>query len=341
MKKFILFLAAVAALFFLLTFIFFGRGFISSLSDANPLITMLLITASQIVASFIFSLATGDYSWVDRMWSTAPILYAWVYAVRGWFDPRLVIAAGLVTIWGLRLTFNFARKGGYTGMEDYRWPVLRKRITKPVLWQLFNFGFISLFQISLFMLFTLPLYRIFLQPGIAPALGFYITAFFFLFFLVFETIADQQQWRFHQVKHSISAGEYNVESAGDGKSGGNSSRGRGSISRKEAYARDAEEGFLQSGLFRISRHPNYFGELAIWWTFFVMGVLHAGAFLHWSLVGPLLLTAVFFGSTRFTEAISSSKYPGYAIFRKTTSAVIPWFPRERTAREETASAVID
>ncbi|TFG63474.1 MAG: DUF1295 domain-containing protein [Spirochaetales bacterium] len=290
-----------------------------ALNAANPIVTLLILTASLVVCSFFFGLVSKDYSWVDRMWSTAPIFYAWVYAVRGWFDPRLFIAAVIVTIWGLRLTYNFARKGGYTGMEDYRWPVLRKKIKSPIAWQLFNFGFISLFQISLFLLFTLPLYRIFLEPGKAPAAGFYITAFFYLLFVVFETVADQQQWNFHKIKQAIAGGK---------------PLPGGLTPRQTDYANDAKDGYCRSGLFRLSRHPNYFGELAVWWTFYVMGSLHARDFLHWSLIGPLLLTLVFFGSTRFTEAITLSKYPSYTDFQKSVSAVIPWFPLRRGAEKD-------
>lgn len=320
MKKLIIFLLALAAMFFVFSFILFGGNLLEKLSASSPIVTVLIATGSLIVTSFLFGMVTDDYSWVDRMWSTAPVFFAWVYAAHGWFDVKLFIAAVLVTLWGARLTFNFARKGGYTGMEDYRWPVLRKKITNPVLWQLFNFGFISTFQISMFVLFTLPLYRIYLNPGVPPSAGFYITAFFFLFFLVWETVADQQQWNFHNIKKSVKNGNLSSDLN----------------ERQKAYARDAEEGFLQSGLFRVSRHPNYFGELAIWWTFFIMGSLHAGTFLHWSLAGPVLLTILFFGSTRFTEAISSEKYPAYSEFQNSVSAVIPWFPARRSEQGEMA-----
>ena len=49
--------------------------------------------------------------------------------------------------------------------------------------------------------------------------------------------------------------------------------------------------------------------------------------LQWTVAGIVLLLAVFIGSTNFTEAITKSKYPEYAAFQKTTSAVIPWFAR--------------
>lgn len=322
MKQLIIFLFAVAVLFFVFAFILFGGGMMTALDTANPIVTLLILTASLVVCSFLFGLISKDYSWVDRMWSTAPIFYAWTYAVKGWFDPRLFIAAVLVTLWGIRLTYNFARKGGYTGMEDYRWPVLRAKIKSPFAWQLFNFGFISLFQISLFLLFTLPLYRIFLEPGKTPAAGFFITAFFYLFFLVFETVADQQQWNFHHIKQALQNGSLPPSDK--------------LSQRQNEYSKDAGEGYCRSGLFNASRHPNYFGELAIWWTFYVLGSLHAGDFLHWSIAGPLLLSAVFFGSTRFTEAISLSKYPSYADFQKTTSAVIPWFPMRRGTEKNVA-----
>ena len=61
----------------------------------------------------------------------------------------------LVTLWGARLTFNFARKGGYSGVEDYRWAVLRGRMT-PRRFQIFNLLFIVLAQNALLVLIALP-----------------------------------------------------------------------------------------------------------------------------------------------------------------------------------------
>ena len=64
-------------------------------------------------------------------------------------NPRLLAVAVLVTIWGVRLTWNFYRKGGYSlHGEDYRWPVIRSKI-HPVLFQLFNLFFIAVYQVSM------------------------------------------------------------------------------------------------------------------------------------------------------------------------------------------------
>ena len=66
---------------------------------------------------------------------------------------------------------------------------------------------------------------------------------------------------------------------------------------------------------------------------FFFGAVAADSVMQWTIVGPVLLTALFIGSYRLAEEISSSKYPDYAEYQKRVSPLIPWFPR----REEEAS----
>ena len=75
---------------------------------------------------WVVSVVTREYSWVDRIWSIIPVVYVAVFATAARFaDTRLDVMLALVVLWGARLTFNFARKGGYArGGEDYRWAVL-------------------------------------------------------------------------------------------------------------------------------------------------------------------------------------------------------------------------
>ena len=104
----------------------------------------------------------------------------------------------MITIWGARLTYNFARKGGYSwkfweGEEDYRWAVLRKKpgFSNPIVWLLFNLGFISFYQSFLIAGFTLPLV-IAIQDQPSPLnLLDYAAALLVLVFLGIETVADQ------------------------------------------------------------------------------------------------------------------------------------------------------
>ena len=262
----------------------------------SPLLLVVLVAAVACAFAWIASLVSGDTSWVDRLWSIVPVLYVWVFAVAAEVrNARLDVMALLVTVWGVRLTYNFARKGGYSGVEDYRWPVLRASM-RPWQFQLFNFFFIVLYQNFLLVLITLPAWTAYQDrtSPFGPVDG--LLAVLFLACTLGETIADQQQWDFQSWKHA-----------------------------ETSAGRVAHPAFLQSGLFRYSRHPNYFFELAQWWVLFFMGAAAAGTPLIWTVLGPFLLTLLFVGSTRFTEKISLSRYPEYSNYQRSTSSVVPWF----------------
>ena len=80
---------------------------------------------------------SSDPSLVDRLWSTAPIVYSW-YAAISYPSPRSQVMAILVTLWGARLTYNFYIKGGFNGGEDYRWEIIRSWFP-GYRWEIFNF----------------------------------------------------------------------------------------------------------------------------------------------------------------------------------------------------------
>ena len=211
--------------------------------------------------------------------------------------------AGLVTLWGARLTFNFARKGGYTGVEDYRWPILRERFG-PAKFAVFNIFFIVIYQHALLVLITLPAYTAYENRGTPLGILDFLVALVFLALLAGETIADQQQWDFQQGKQAALAA-----------------------------GRTPQTRFVQTGMWRFSRHPNFFFEQAQWWAFFFFGAIAAGTVLEWTVLGAVLLTGLFVGSTIFTEAITKSKYPEYADYQATTSPIVPLPPRRtRVAR---------
>lgn len=249
------------------------------------------------LSCWLLSVITREYSWVDRLWSILPPVYvAWFAYCAGFADVRLNLMLLLTVAWGARLTFNFARKGGYrAGGEDYRWAALRQRLG-PVKFQLFNATFIAPYQNLLLLLIALPAQVALEHPG---RLNFYDfnLAGFFVVLLVGETIADEQQWRFQTAKKARGA-----EGA-------------------------ASHGFLDQGLFRFSRHPNFFCEMAMWWCIYALGANAMGTILNWGLVGPVLLTLLFHGSANFTEQLSAAKYTQYAEYQRRTSRLVPWGPR--------------
>ena len=274
----------------------------------DALLIVIVVAAVSSAACWVLSLITRDTSWVDRAWSIVPVAYVWIFVagafVNGEGSARVVLMGVLATAWGARLTFNFARKGGYTGMEDYRWAILRGRM-RPWQFQIFNLLFIICYQMALLVLITLPAALAAQNPSALTGWdALFIAAF--LAFPVGETIADQQQWVFHQ--------------------------------RKKKAGGTLPPGFATTGLFRYSRHPNFFFEQAQWWAFYAIGATAAvtggagviGGVLNPTIIGPALLTVLFIGSTIFTESITASKYPAYADYRRTTSMLVPWPPRTRS-----------
>ena len=270
---------------------------------SGPLFATVIVAAVACLFAWSASLVTGDTSWVDRSWSIVPVIYVWIFAsYAGLANARLDVMAILVTLWGARLTFNFARKGGYRGVEDYRWAVLRSRM-RPWQFQLFNVFFIVLYQNAILVLITLPAYSAYDDRSRTPfgALDVVLAALFLLA-TVFETIADEQQWNFQSEKQArLARGEH------------------------------ASERFCTTGLFRYSRHPNYFFEVAQWWLLFLFGAVAAHSLWQWTVLGAVLLTLLFVGSTSFTEDITLSKYPEYADYQRRTSAVVPWFAKDAPA----------
>jgi len=289
--------------------IFFLAEFVTS---ANMLLVVSLCALGYALEAFLFGFITKDYSWIDRLYSMLPVFFAWYYAYRSIADNgagalAVCVAAVLVTLWGIRLTFNFARKGGYKGLEDYRWIYLRKKITNPVLWQLFNFSFIALVQSGLFVLFTFPVYSLtFINAESLPVI-FWVLAAVGLILICMEFVSDQQQWNFHLAK----------KAAADKKD------------YPSKYSIDVNNGFLSKGLFALSRHPNYFCELGFWWIIWLIAFSLYGNPITSGGFGPVALTLIFTGSTILTESITSSKYPEYKNYKKRViSPIIPWFPKK-------------
>ena len=247
---------------------------------------------------WLLGVLTREHSWVDRLWSILPIGYtAWFASRAGFGDVRLNVMALLVLLWGARLTFNFARKGGYAkGGEDYRWAVLRAKLS-PWQWQLFAFFFVAGVQNAIIFIITLPAW--YALRGTSRPFGALdaVATVLFLTFLAGETIADRQQWDFHQEKKA-----------------------------KTARGERVDPPFFTAGLFRYSRHPNFFCEQALWWSLYLFSVAATGEWVNVSVIGAVVLTALFHGSTNFTESITLSKYPTYAEYQKKTSRLFPWPP---------------
>ena len=300
-----------AALFLLGTFLLAAvvLPFIESMPgerEYTVLRQLIMIAVASAVYCFVVGELTKNNSQVDKLWGLLPILYVWIVAYQGEFRLRLVVMALMVTVWGLRLTHNFSRRGAFrlkfwTGNEDHRWGFLRAKpiFRSKVRWSLFNLFFISFYQNGLILLFTLPILVAFQFDALSPrftALDAFATVVM-LALIVFEGVADNQQWAFQSEKHRrIAAGE---------ELGG------------------YERGFVNEGLWSLSRHPNYFAEQGIWVAFYLFSVAASGQVVNWSLAGALLLLVLFGFSSRLGEEISMGKYPEYAEYQRSLPRFLP------------------
>ena len=277
-------------------------------AQLSALKTVGTVAGCSALLCFVLGELTGNNSQVDKVWSILPFVYCWIIAVKGGMQPRLVVMALLATLWGIRLTFNFARKGAYRlrfweGEEDYRWKILR---ATPVLkhrgvWMLFDLVFISVYQDALILMLTFPAL---VCMGSTEPFGLMdaVSAVLMFGFIVYETIADEQQWRFQSKKWAmIRAGK-----------------------RLEELPTPYNKGFNTFGLWRVSRHPNYLAEQAIWVSLYLFTIGAGVGIINWSMIGALLLVLLFTASTSLAEGISSDKYPEYAAYCQKVNKFFPW-----------------
>jgi steroid 5-alpha reductase family enzyme len=269
----------------------------------ETLITLLWVYGISAGLCFVVSTLTNNYSQVDKLWSIIPVPYVWIVAYFSDFEPRIVLMSVLVTIWAARLTYNFARRGGYswkfwTGEEDYRWAILRAKPEFQAKWKwvLFNLFFISGYQMGLILLFTLPALKA-MNSAIPLGAMDYILSALLIGFVLMEFIADHQQFNYQEAKHK---------------------------QRKSAKVDKFHSvGFTHTGLWAYMRHPNYAAEQSVWIVFYFFSVISTGIWLNWSIAGALLLVLLFKGSSDFSEEESAKKYPLYKKYIKEVGRFLP------------------
>ena len=87
---------------------------------------------------------------------------------------------------------------------------------------------------------------------------------------------------------------------------------------------------LNTGVWRYTRHPNYFGDAAQWWGFYLFALAATGGFA--TIFSPLIMTVLLVrvSGVAMLERDIAERRPGYTEYMETTSAFIPWFPRSKT-----------
>jgi steroid 5-alpha reductase family enzyme len=249
-------------------------------------VTSALAVLVYLTAVFILALILRDNSIVDIFWGPGFILVAAVGLARNpQFTARQWIVLALVVTWGTRLAVHILVRRAGKG-EDFRYAQWRRSWGR---W----FVVRSYFQIfvlqGLFLLvIALPLMLISAAPG--PPLGVWdgLGLAIWVVGFVFEAVGDAQLRRFV-------------------RNGGN--RGR----------------ILTTGLWRYTRHPNYFGEAAMWWGISLLALSARDGWV--GLISPLFLTFLLLkvSGVPMLEKRYAGR-PDFAAYARRTSVFVPWFP---------------
>lgn len=270
---------------------------------------LLIIMVASAVFCFMVGEISRNNSQMDKLWSVLPIAYTWVIAGMSHMNWRTVVIASIVTVWGIRLTINFAKKGAYSikfwsGEEDYRWKYLRgkKGFSNKFVWGIFDLLFISTFQNVVVLAMTLPSLALMESKASINVFDFVGIAVS-VFAVFYELVADVQQMDFQTKKWSMI------------KSG----------KKLEELPSPYNLGFNTTGLWNYSRHPNYIGEQLIWIGIYIVS-MGSVAIFNWSMIGAILIVLIFIGSSRLAENISSSKYPLYKDYQKKVFRYLPIRP---------------
>ena len=310
-----------------------GNGWLDDLGE--PIYWYVFAGCNFIaLTAWVISLIENNSSQVDRIWPIMPAIYSYAYFIvamttKGFASmpnslARLIIVVVLVTLGAARLTWVFWMKGYYQrDHEDPRWAKLRHTFGK-VQFFLFNLLFIGLFQNWVLFSLNSAVWFIVQNSSDNNQINFIdaICIVLFFFFLVYETIADYQQQKFQSAKQKWRESQSEDVPSTD------------HIYTQE-QVEDFQRGFLIRGLFKYSRHPNYLGELGLWWTLYLFCIasqypsminnFQVKSILNWSIIPTIFFTLVFQLTTYSTEKSSAEKYPEYSAYKSKVSKILPWF----------------
>jgi steroid 5-alpha reductase family enzyme len=239
---------------------------------------------------WILSLILKDAGIADVFWGTGFVLSFWIFFLLGpdGCVPRKALLGVLVTVWGLRLSLHILRRNWGRG-EDFRYRKWRLEAGRSWWWR--SWLKVFLLQGSLLWIISLPLAAAQDCAGHPrlTMLDLLAIAVWCLGFF-FETAGDWQLARFKSDPQN-----------------------RGKV--------------LRTGVWRYTRHPNYFGDAVQWWAFYMIA---AASGAYWSVFSPLLMTYLLMrvsGVALLEKTLIEAK-SGYSDYVQSTNAFVPWFPRE-------------
>lgn len=255
---------------------------------ATTLLVNLAVIAALMTLLWLVCTARRDVSLVDAFWGIGFVVVAWTsIALNAPTGWRAWVLCCLVSVWGLRLGLHLLRRNWGHG-EDRRYVQMRARRGASFWWV----SLLTVFwlQGAIMWCVSLPLQSTAaLRPG-APFGGLDVCAI--LLWGVgfgFEAVGDWQLARF----------KANAANAGR---------------------------VMDRGLWRYTRHPNYFGDCCVWWAHYLIA---AAAGAGWTVCSPLVMTFLLMkiSGVALLESNIADRRPEYASYQRRTNRFFPGLPR--------------
>ncbi len=249
-----------------------------------------LIILVLVTLLWIWSVIIKNVSIVDIFWGFGFVVVNTFYVfMSGELNTRKILILTLVGIWGLRLAIYLAWRNIGKG-EDFRYKEFRRNYGPKRYWW-FSYFQTFLLQGVLIMIISLPLLGINSSTSSGDLnLLDYLGIIVWLIGFTFEAGGDFQLARFKR------------DFANKGK-------------------------VLNTGFWKYTRHPNYFGDSAVWWAYAIFSIA-AGS--YWQIIGSVVMTLLIIkisGVALLEKTLNNTK-PQYREYIRKTSSFFPWFPKK-------------
>lgn len=248
-----------------------------------------IIILILITLLWAWSVIIKNVSIIDIFWGIGfVIVNTFYYFQFEYFNSRKLLLLILVSLWGIRLSAYLAWRNIGKG-EDYRYREFRKRYGPERYWWVSYFQ-VFLLQGALIMIVSLPLLGV--NSGNSSTLNFldYIGLLIWLIGFIFEAFGDYQLARFKS-----------------------NPKNEGKV--------------LNTGLWKYTRHPNYFGDASVWVAYALFSISAGG---YWQIIGSIIMVFLIVkvsGVALLEETIKDRK-PEYQNYIEKTNSFFPWFPKK-------------
>lgn len=252
------------------------------------ILCVCFLVLSLMLGAFIIAYFKRDNTVADTAWGLGFILVAWSSLIQaGHYQSLGLVATGLVTLWGLRLITHINLRNRGKG-EDPRYKNMRTRWGASAALQ--SFFKVFFLQGILLLIIAYQIVVINANPNAPLSLLSYLGIVIWGIGFFFESIGDYQLYAFMKTE------------ANKGK-------------------------VMMSGLWRYTRHPNYFGEIMMWWGIYLCACLSPYGLS--ALISPLTITylLLFVSGVPLTEKMFAGN-PEFELYKQKTSVLIPWFPKK-------------